>query len=450
METTLQSKNCSTHTSSVSASRWPRKSSAHFALAWVTIALVGCGDGTSDRDASTPAMDASRPDGGGPDGSATSDAGPPGCASDDECDDGVDCTADTCTSTTGACRHQVVPALCPAGSSCHPVRGCEMGRPCGTDADCEDEDACRVNERCDPAARTCVTDPLDGDGDGDPPRVCGGGDCDDSRASVYTGAPELCDELDNDCDTRIDEGVVAGTCALCRTASECGHEDMRDCYERRERQLEARGCLNGDAIRAAWETCAIADCTAYLACRDDASASCECSARSGFCDTSPVAYCIDFARDERHCGACGNICIAGTTCESGVCRCAAGQTLCGSACVDTGTNAMHCGGCGRPCPTGASCIAGTCVCSAGGTACGSACVDTGSDASNCGTCGHTCPFGVACSGGTCLCPAGTTECPARPGVGPLCADLATDVYNCGACGNECPRAVPCVGGSCET
>ena len=40
-----------------------------------------------------------------------------------------------------------------------------------------------------------------------------GGDCSDTDPTVYPGAPELCDRLDNNCDGRVDEGARV-TCGL--------------------------------------------------------------------------------------------------------------------------------------------------------------------------------------------------------------------------------------------
>ncbi len=51
-------------------------------------------------------------------------------------------------------------------------------------------------------------DLSDLDGDGEMSNVLGGTDCDDGDATINTAAAEVCDEVDNNCDGTVDEGVT--------------------------------------------------------------------------------------------------------------------------------------------------------------------------------------------------------------------------------------------------
>ena len=104
----------------------------------------------------------------------------------------------------------------------------------GEDQDCDgeiDENAIDATEEiCDGIDNDCdgeidedlaITQYVDSDGDGygdpatattacepDVSLVDNADDCDDDDASIFPGAEEICDELDNDCDTEIDEDLL--------------------------------------------------------------------------------------------------------------------------------------------------------------------------------------------------------------------------------------------------
>ena len=104
-------------------------------------------------------------------------------------------------------------------------------------------DTCNgVDDNCDG-----VTDPgCDLDGDGycvgnvpfSPGCVNGGGDCDDSNASIHPGAAEICDDIDNNCINGVDDGCDVdgdGWCALgaliSGTPKVCSH-GLGDCNDK--------------------------------------------------------------------------------------------------------------------------------------------------------------------------------------------------------------------------
>ena len=129
----------------------------------------------------------------------------------------------------------------------------------------------------------------------------------------------------------------------------------------------------------------------------------------GGCGTGQAkcgSECKDLNADQLNCGACGNACGSGQTCQAGQCQCTAGLLGCNGACIPA--DASNCGSCNNKCASGQVCSSNSCQSSCGGgeTQCsGGACVDTMSNALNCGTCGNACPAGSVCNGGVCGCSA---------------------------------------------
>jgi len=129
-----------------------------------------------------------------------------GCASDEDCSDGVFCNG---------------PERCDPASSGANALGCVAGGgdPCEGGRSCNEDRAMCVT--------LCDLDP-DADGDGIDSVDCGGTDCDDGDADRFPGNTELCDAagVDEDCDPETvgardadDDGFVSLACC---NGDQCG------------------------------------------------------------------------------------------------------------------------------------------------------------------------------------------------------------------------------------
>lgn len=116
-------------------------------------------------------------------------------------------------------------ADCSDGLFCNGVEECRPSDPAADGLGCVGAAMpCLATQSCDEEADRCVTDCVrnaDADDDGVVAVGCGTGtDCDDSNPRIYPGAPELCDDVDQDCDpstfgTRDVDGDGATSSACC-------------------------------------------------------------------------------------------------------------------------------------------------------------------------------------------------------------------------------------------
>jgi streptogramin lyase len=129
--------------------------------------------------------------------------------SDANCDDEVDCTDDACVVGQG-CVHEPVNTSCDDGIACT-ADICDVETGCVSRPDnerCADNNSCTTN-LCDVETRSCISGARDEDQDGEIDLACGGTDCDDTNGRRGQNAPEVCNEIDDDCDNEIDEGVLS-------------------------------------------------------------------------------------------------------------------------------------------------------------------------------------------------------------------------------------------------
>ena len=78
------------------------------------------------------------------------------CLIDDDCDDGIACTVDTCTPGAGTCAFEPSAALCDDDDACTGEETCDAVNDCvpGTPVDCADGFSC-TDDLCNPFTGAC-------------------------------------------------------------------------------------------------------------------------------------------------------------------------------------------------------------------------------------------------------------------------------------------------------
>ncbi len=239
------------------------------------------------------------------------------------------------------------------------VKG-SCGAECGKDCDCPTKD-CDHLDGCyygtyrnyQDIKETCMDSCLctdsecmsyteiitDHDGDGYDTEC--DNDCDDNDPQTYSGAPELCDGLDNDCDGQIDEDLVIN----CYEDCDCGPDG---CYGGLYRDFFCQNpgtCMSycdynimeTDNDRDGYNLECDNDC-------DDSNPNIHpgatelCNGIDDDCD-GLVDEDFDLMNDNENCGACGNICGEFEACEQGAC---VWQDPCVGACLGLGYFGGYC------------------------------------------------------------------------------------------------------------
>ncbi len=85
------------------------------------------------------------------------------CTEDDDCDDGLECTTDTCTN--GECSYGIANGPCNDSNKCTSEETCIEGQCMGDMVDCDDGNPC-TDDSCDPAVGCQHTATSGGDCDG--------------------------------------------------------------------------------------------------------------------------------------------------------------------------------------------------------------------------------------------------------------------------------------------
>ncbi len=309
------------------------------------------------------------------------------------CNDGNDCTTDSCNYATG-CVHKDNVAWCSDGDNCTVFDSCGQGACSGTVRYCDDgnvctDDACNIASGCVnlPNVVTCDTDG----------NACSVQDCQAGTCTLLTTIS--CND-GNPC--TIDTcNAKTGACVFSSAGTDGGYCDADGSVCTVQDHCSGGACLPGPQLT----------CTDGNPCTDDG-----CDSQKGCTHLNNTASC----------DADGNLCTAGDACQNGVC--AAGKAV---ACTDN-----------NPC-TLDKCSPSTGLCSFDGQPFnGQACDADGS----------VCTLSDSCQTGTCT-PGAAMNCDdANPCTTDACAATTgcSHTLNTALCddGDGCTVGDHCGNGAC--
>lgn len=389
------------------------------------------------------------------------------------CDDGNDCTDDSCDPVLDCVFVADDSNSCDDGAGCTD-NACSGGTCVATDTCDTDPDDCQV-ETCDVAGDTCVSSDAANNSPCDDDDLCTTGDRCLNGSCDATGT-ETCDD-GNDCtDTSCDPGSGCLFDAVdCSDGSACT-DDL--C-------APVGGCSNPTISCNDNNACTSDSCDPATGCiNTDTSASCadanQCTADS--CD--PIAGCINdtVAMEGTGCND-SNACNVGETCQSGACTGGVAETcddseFCTTDTCDPSTGCQFTARTGVACDDGIDCTqnetcnsSGTCatgtpndsLCNPYDTVCAEA-LCTGSSGTGCNLfpaakvdfvcrpATSVCDVAEECDGVSSTCPndafaSSSTECVAASCSGGVQTDQLFCSGTTATCGT--PNTVDCMGLACD-
>lgn len=172
------------------------------------------------------------------------------CSSMDECDDGIDCTRDTCV-IGGCCLFEPDDDECPYGQVCDPDLGC-VAYECMSDGDCDDgrdctDDTCLFDHTCNHAdscpdgehceEEGCVVDVVEctTNADCQDDDFCNGEErCDPEFGCMEPAGPRECADSDpctvDECDTELNMCTFTCDPTIAGCEEECPVDPYSGCF----------------------------------------------------------------------------------------------------------------------------------------------------------------------------------------------------------------------------